>query len=554
MAELYSIRCYFNTGFNALNRPADISVLNSASYQDFDSNYLWQNKDIATTRIKSTWNNICDCDYCRIGNMYYIVTGVSMQSGMTAELSLEVDPLLSIGGVSAIDRVSGWTERAHCASAEDGLFSNILSEPWAPSQPLTIDGVELIGPIPGQPLSIVLSTVKLTEIEHIAEVYETEAGAAIGGTVTIPKIPEASSKCTFGIDSNNFVYPAGSFYDYDAEGVKEAINDVRSLGIDSAIIAAYQIPENFTATQPTGALIGSLSNFGINVSPGESKLYRYGNVSVNNNKVYAMYNIYVLLSACSGDRAEWKAEDLYSGGDAPTFRHYADLSPTGRPYIQPTYFHGAETVMYQEAVKGEEWYRLPFSYTGVSGSLINETNRRRQFTGEIIDAATGAAEQVVNIADAVGPMGVNAVLNPAGVAGAAVNAAAFAVKTDMSMRENAILYQTKQNVVAPVIAFPQEYGAQAYLGNVFYLYRVRLSENDMVRADNFFTQFGYAQDKKFNISDLTNRSHFNFIKTRDADIINSSPLRLRQAAASVLNSGVRLWHILPNPAAMVYNP
>jgi hypothetical protein len=140
------------------------------------------------------------------------------------------------------------------------------------------------------------------------------------------------------------------------------------------------------------------------------------------------------------------------------------------------------------------------------------------------------------------------------VVDASVGAANFALKTDMSMRESAVNYQTQQRIVAPVVAFPQEYGAQAYLGNVFYLYRTRLSDNDMVRADNFFTQFGYAQDKKFEISDLQNRQYFNFIKTRDADIVGNAPLRIRLQCAQLFNSGVRLWHVLPNAAAMYNNP
>lgn len=553
MAELYSVRCYYSTGFNAGNRPADISVLSSANYRDFPSNYLRQNKDIATTRVKASWNEVADADYIRIGDAFYLVAGIAMLSDQTAEIALTLDPLLSMGGVGAIGQVSGWTERAHVAPADDTLFANVLAEPWAPSQPLEMDQIELIGPTPGEPLNLVLSTVKLDDITHVAEVYTTEASAAIGGSVTVPKIPEATEKTYFALNAHVFQYPGGSFYNYDYEGIPNSINDVRSLGIESAIIAAYQVPKNFCVTQPTGARVGSLENVAMAVTPSENKNYRYGHTAVHNTKVYALYNDYTLLSACSGDRATWKAEDLYSGGNAPTFRHYADLSPSGRPYMQPDRYHGSITALYQEAVKGENWFRLPYSYTGISGSRVAEASRRRQLTGEIVDASVGAYEQARNVMDSLSPLAL-AGSGGMSVVDASVGAANFALKTDMSMRESAVNYQTQQRIVAPVIAFPQEYGAQAYLGNVFYLYRTRLSDNDMVRADNFFTQFGYAQDKKFEISDLQNRQYFNFIKTRDADIVGTAPLRIRLQCAQLFNSGVRLWHVLPNAAAMYNNP
>lgn len=555
MAELYSIRCYYNTGFNVNNRPADISVLNNAEYRDFPSNYLWQNKDLATTRVKAEWHEISDADYVRIGDAYYLITGVSMISGQTAEIGLQIDPLLSMGGVSSIDRVSGWTERAHVPASQDTLFGNVLSEPWAPSQPLVMDAVEQIGSTTtGDRVNIVQSTVKLDEIEHTAQVYATEAGEIQQGAVTVPLIPPATKRCTFScyaFGTMQFTYPHSSFYFADNPDVSAGINDVRSLGIESAILTAYQIPKVFAPTMSNPEFSGAITtlvNMGADKTPSDAMLYRYGSRSVHNAKVYAMYNIYHLLSSCSGDRGEWKAEDLYSGGDKPTFVEYADLSPNGKPFMQPKYYHGAQTKMYQETVKGEAWLRVPLSYTEGSGNLINSTAYMRGLQRQEAELVVSGVENVYNTAKAA---------LSGNLLGAVENAARGVVdaqRTFMDIQEDAVNFQTQQRIIAPEVKFAQEYGAQGYVGNTFWLYRTRLSDSDMERADNFFTQFGYAQDKKFDISDLTNRSYFNFIKTRDADVTGEAPLRIRQQCAALFNSGVRLWHVLPTAAAMTYNP
>ena len=269
---------------------------------------------------------------------------------------------------------------------------------------------------------------------------------------------------------------------------------------------------------------------------------------MKNTKVYAMYNEYNLLSSCSGDRAAWKAEDIYSDGDAPTFREYYDCSPTGRPYMQPVRFHGADTIIYQEAVKGEEWYRLPYAYTAVSGSLVKMGAYNRRLERQEYELVTGVATTAARaIQQAARGRVVDSLMTSA-------EGAIDIGRQYLQVQDEAVNYQTEQRIVAPEIAFPQEYGAQAYLGNVFFLYRTRLSDSDMIRCDHFFTAFGYAQDKRLEKSDFYTRSLFNFVKTRDADVTGSGSLHIRQAAADVLNGGVRLWHVLPYAGALIDNP
>ncbi len=556
MPELYTIRLYYNTGFNRINRPSGPSTLMSADYVDYPSNYLWQDQILAKTRIKATWPQVRDADYCKIGPCYYIITGRSMLSGQTAELSLEIDPIITIGGVGTFSFISGWTERAHVAAVNDLLFSNTLNEPFVPTRPLELDALERIGPSHTTDKYIIESTVKLTELEYIARVYQTEAEALLSGEITIPEIPVAPARCVFrmGFPDNTqriMILPAASVYDYEAAGIPDGVNSVRSLGIDGAIVDAYQLPAEYVTVfekQSDGATYLLLANSSGNSTPSTNLAFRYGNYVPRNNKVYDLFNNYYLLSSCSGNRGEYSAHDIFNNSDVPSFSVYADLAPTGRPYIQPLIFHGSQTGPFQEAIAGEEWYRLPLSFTGRRGSAINEAMYQRSERIRQVDNAFYLGETIGGVLGSAltGDIGGAITETIGGVKGT--------VMRGFEETGAAIEHQTKQNIVEPEIRFPQNYGAQAYLGNTFYIYRTRLSDSDMEKADDFFTQFGYAQDKKAEASDLTNRSRFNYIKTRDAAIYSDESLTMRQLAADTLNSGVRLWHVMPSPQYMTDNP
>ena len=560
MAELYTIRLYYNTGFDAVNRPSSPSTLYNAQYADFPSNYLWQDLELARTRIKASWADVRDADYCKIGPVYYIVTGRQMLSGQTAELALQVDPIITIGGVGTFSFHAGWAERAHVASVNDTLFSNTIQEPFIPTKPLELDALEQIGYVPsGNTVDLVQSTVKLENLQYIARVYVTEASAAIQSQITIPELPKAGTRCIFRIGfpggvNKAITLPVGTIYDYFGTGIIDAINTARSLGVDGAIVDAYQIPEEYVSNYGSdGILFNYLGNGAQSFTPSAQKAYRYGSYIPRNNKVYDLFNKYYLLSSCSGARGEYEAHDIYNGADIPGFSVYADLAPTGRPFIQPTIFHGAATGPFQEAVSGEEWYRLPLSVTARKGGTIEAASYMRETKRDIISMAETGIDTAVNLAS-TSPLKVLT----GEAAGEAAKAVWSGVKSEINlmekMTESKVDIQTKLRIVEPVVMFPQNYGAQAYLGNTFFIYRTRLSDDDMERADNFFTQYGYAQDKRIEVSDLTNRTYFNYIKASGVSINSDESLSMRQLAADTLNSGVRLWHVMPSPLYMTDNP
>ena len=60
--------------------------------------------------------------------------------------------------------------------------------------------------------------------------------------------------------------------------------------------------------------------------------------------------------------------------------------------------------------------------------------------------------------------------------------------------------------------------------------------------------FGYATEKPIEVTDFTNRRYFNFVQATGVNIKSSQGLRFRQGACAQLESGVRVWHVLPDNA------
>lgn len=585
---VYTVRCYKNTGFGPNDRPSNPAILDTAQYTDFPSNWLLQGRDRVSIRIQTTYGAIKDVDYVRLSTdgetVYYIVATLTMLNENTAELVLSVDPIATAGGISQFSIIDGWTRRAH--SATDNLFENTIPENWTPQGRLENDALTYYGDTPtadGQDsYNIVTSTVELDSAEQTAKTYVDSATG--GGTVTVPEIPKAAYPAKIGVAVDDaltrfFSNPLQAFFNADDELVKEGLQAVRSLGIESAITGAYTVPAYYVA----GALehrvfdpdteewhtVGwtRISGNRYNIRP--ALAYEYA--TVKNKKVFALYNIYQVLSVCSGDKDAYEAKDLYHATiapDAPLFALGADPGPNGSSYMQPQVFDGRITMLQEMAVRGASWLALPIAFYGGSGAAMNDIAAMNGGADRGVDHKLAYIQSGLNVAGSA-ISGAAQGASMGGVWGAVGGAIGGAIKGAVNegmnvarehidynrdMRDIAIEQGTKNNIVAPDLRFPVNPGLQGYTGNGFCITRTRLSPADVERLDRYFTQFGYAQDKPFEKSDLTNRTYFNFIQTIGATIGGGGPLRLRAQIAELFNSGVRLWHVLPNSGAMQNNP
>ena len=552
---VYSITCYFNTGFNASNIPDSPGLLQQATAKVFPSNWLLQNKDRVTVRVNSTWDNICECDYVAIGDAYYYVSVINMLTEANAELSLVMDYITTLGGVNAFSITDGWAKRAHVVN--DPVNGNIIPEPFTPMQNLVIDGYETVQPgnVSDAATTYVGSTVSLLNPGSYAEEYTNEETGEV--MVSVPKVNNAETETTVVMNlpvtgAKQNVLPNQTLYRYDTEVVQGGIAKARSLGIDSAITSCYRVPNGWRQsinTAPNGQIY-NIAAVRADVSPNIPFKYNPG-FSVNNNKVFSLFNSYFLLSICSGDKQTFEGYDIgWNGNTAltkPVFTCYADLSPAGAPYAQPKYYMSAPAQPFQMCVKGMNWQNTPFTFNNKSGSEIDTMMYDRQMRQMQSNANANQFKALTNTT--MSYLGAALLPTPGRIAGAlnqTVDYMQTAYNAGMDMTNAELAFANEQGVRVPEIRFPRDESIQNYIGNTFYCYRVRLASGDVKRFDRFLTMYGYAVDSPLESGMFSSRRYFNFVQATGVNIKCNKGLRFRTGAIAQLESGVRVWHVLPD--------
>lgn len=547
---VYSIKGYFNTGFNSVNIPDSPAVLATASSKTFASNWLLQNKDLTAVRLNATWDEVQNIDYVAIGNSYYYVKGITMLTEVCAELSLVLDGLTTAGGVNAVGITGGWCKRSH--TGNDALFDNNIPEPWQPSEPLEIAGLKKHVESTGSGWTLVCSTVDLTKIESVAQEYLDKDNAVV---CYVPKVPPVTTESimeavlpVYGQKSQTL--PNTSLFYVD--NVLESIAHVRELGIESCLTGAYVLPREW----------GDIGFGDRNVVNALGKLYSqtcggaisYG--SVNNKKCFSQYNEFSIVAMATGDKITSEAHDIYDGGSSPTVLLFSDPSPeNGKPYAQFKKFLGNTQLPFQNCVQGGTWMNQPLAYSGTSGSLIAQTQfTNRQNLAETRNNVNYGMSTAGNFLSAIGSALTG---NLSGVLGSAKSQAESAINYEFANQQRQLEraeFETAQTINAPDVKFSRSSSIQAYVGNGFVTYQTRLSAKDLSRFDRFLTMFGYAQSKPLEKSDFTNRRYFNYVQADGVNVSGNVGLRIRENIVEQLSGGVRIWHTLPNASYYNSNP
>lgn len=599
MSKLYSVTAYSGTGFDALNIPDSPNTLaKSGTAVTYPSIYIRQPWGRTAFKLNSTWANVRDIDYVTItdpdtgGVSCYTVDGISMESENTAVIAVSMDYINTAGGISQISILDGWAMRKHVSKDNDLLFGNIIPEPWSPSNALVLDGggpVEAVGGVDTD-VDIVGATIAI----------DGDFGKALSYTdgenvVTAPVTPLPSNRPTnfvtrFGAAVVTNTIPELYAYNLNGEGITDGINNARSLGLEQAVVASYTIPANYISSSPDyypanpaqiRQIIASRS-----VVDENSPDYEYVS-TVRNKKVFSLYNNYRLSSVATGNYSEFGAADIYNTGDSkPGFVVLADLAPGGHPYARPQYYHGqaatSPATFAMASVQGAQWLNTPITFSGASGAAWSTSAYNRQYSS-IFDQSVYAAQSA-------GLAGVTSLLNflpgvstqsskdeqkvthyqneydmpsigsiAGGIsgpisAGLAINQIE---KTGVRAAEAAAAdYNKSTGVVVPQINFPAGNNLQNYTGNNFWVSRTRLSENDAARFDDYLDRYGYAVDEKLTIDAFSTRSKFNYVEATSVSVDSTTgglPLRLRNAIASQIESGIRVWHVKPSPGAFSTN-
>lgn len=582
----------------------DLLLLDSLfNYRDFNNIAIKQNRGLINIKINTTYTNVADADYCKIDDIGYWVTGIRMLNDNVAELILEQDYLTTIG-INNFSIVSGWCTRK-CVT-DDTIFTNVIPENFVPMEELIVEGCDEIKMhytnSPSDPdyytepsghLNVLVSSIDLNNLQNLADVYDDNHGNEIL-VPTLPLLP--SQVTTYSFHPEGAVYgvntdiPLTAAYNPSANNILDAVNKVRSLGIESCINASYNIPNkwiNGTPTETNGMYDNLSDNHGIAPSKFSPDQYNTLGDNYKNNKVYSgQFQKIVIYSLCSGDRQEFKVEDILNVSDGHIdWYYFADLRYNGFPAVKPwTYKKQEFNSSMFGVIKGAGWQNTPFMYSQASGYDILDSsiryNQKKSFDNMLASGAdwgVGALKSAVTlgmsdfsvampteITDASAEQYYNNLSSARSAQNSAYNSA---IRSSMpsggvfgriqgtinQYRDYNRLY-TDSMVVHPNIEFPMIPQLQDFIGNKFYEMRYRLSDNDMQRFDKYLTMYGYAVYEEMTMDAFTGRDKFNFVMGNDVVIKSTYPLYMRQGVMDLIQRGVRVWHVAPSLSAFDNNP
>lgn len=124
-------------------------------------------------------------------------------------------------------------------------------------------------------------------------------------------------------------------------------------------------------------------------------------------------------------------------------------------------------------------------------------------------------------------------------------------RINQSINENGIGLYKSNRCVAPTAMFTPEPNLAMYGLNRFVVYETRKTDEDLKSEDMYYQRYGYNGIHRPLTSACFNcRQYYCFVQAFDVNIKArgvSFGMRVRQKAVSQLNSGVRVWRVLPDP-------
>ena len=578
----YNCTLFLNTGFNTINIPDSPTLVNGMTSISVPALDINQERFLPYVRVRATWDQIKNADYCKVGDFYYTINSINMTSQDVAEISLTPDFITSAGGPAALEILDGLTNRVHVSNDAFGLYG--ADDPYmSPAYDMDIDSYQVI--IAANSTTFVETTLSLDSMGFNFENNSMQAYTAYDQndetgekSVVVPVAAYLAASTTYnaeiggGTQALRNVKKQGLFslVDSDATHVGQGMNVARSLGIENAISGQFEIPNTmFTATQ-VGAFVSSIT--GLTQDTGIMGLpFIYG--SANNNRVwYGSQSSYTLVSA-AGNTLTAKPEEIYSAGaTVPTVRRIVDPRRTGKPYYRfmPLNGNSGNYDFFRGCVAGNQWDSVPLVLTEKSGGLLDRANYAaslaRRDLADTYEEVGYDIGKVANIANMAGQsLGGMLTGGPAkaiggalgGIAGAAALEMQHMQYQDTQALERQIeksQFQISQNVNVPDVKFPMSPDLMnEVLHNGFMVFRNKYKPQDIARIDKILTAFGYKHTKVLEASDFTNRQKFNYV-SGSITVGGNLPRWWCNGISAQIAGGVRVWHIKPTHTAYSSNP
>lgn len=608
MAE-YKVTLFLNSGFNAVNIPDSVATLNaSAAHVEVDPVEILQNRFLSSIRINADWSTVKDCDYCKVGNFYYSVSSVNMQSENTAELSLTPDFILSAGGVkegnATFQILDGVTERQTVAEDNFGEYTDDdpLTTPQRPLRLITAWLMDTSRPGFYTYISTTLDLRKQGQNKDGVTYTDQETGK----DVTVPKtyqidnsqvtkigFAQLASDSTGALQGD--ITDGTKYYIRDDgsnpkdEEIETGIAQARVLGIENSIIDQWSIPKIYVDNENTGdpfsptSVIGAAGSFDVPFP------FEWNQTVKNKRLEYGEYCKYGIITT-SGNSMEAAPEVLKAGNEtAPTIDWRSDPRPEGKPYFR---FHSmnGDTEFWRNCIAGSKWQKVPLVYQGQSGTALTRLNfdndraMKKQLKSQFMnDNAIDRFQNAMNIIpNALSGMS-NGMESGAAVggifgapAGAAIGGAVGLAsgmsnstftnarlgnqrdyyKANYALEKKNELSQLYQNttVYTPTVNFPYESDIiRDVKGNGVLVYRYEYDPYDADRIDKLLTMYGYKETEDLKMENFNRRQKFDYVQCSSVTV-TGRPRWWNDGIGDQLRNGIRIWHVKPDPSAYTNNP
>ena len=388
----YNVRCYYNTGFNAVNIPSSPDVLKQFTPHTFSALEVLQDLGLSEIKIKATWGQAQEIDYICLYTptsvegqvekaVYYIVTGIpEMVATDVAVLPVVCDYYNTAGGINYIDILDGITSRVT-------VSKDIPKTGWNPTS--SEDYLYGEDPLlaPSGPLSLVTSWKRIystdyhsyiettldliqTDLTNIGKVYyETEAEGVTSGQTVTPRV-NVSDLTTTLVDAKlsqsvggTYINPETRIYQVDDNyngwvgdpdataraSIGAGIATARGLRVEDAVLNKVIIPvdavevtkeyQNWSRTYKDGTtkrrtdqkithMKGVAKKAALTFSTDYSD---YGLAIHNNRLLYGSYTPIGMMTT-AGNKVELNLEQVSCGDGTVNIRSYTDPSLGGCPY------------------------------------------------------------------------------------------------------------------------------------------------------------------------------------------------------------------------------
>lgn len=603
-----NVKIYFGTKYDIINVPFNTSQIRTDATKTLTKNaqVVWQTTWITEINVNvedyqdivgAQFVEIIDTGVSNEGSHWYEVLLYQQISKKTVKMGLAYDPLLSIG-ISHITGISGilnrWTvddDTAFKYTFSDEPINQIADYSYSYYRANPVNTNVQGGKIVGFPYDM------LTEPEVIQ--YSNSVANA---TIYVPKLFNANMSQTSFLSDLGLGVPVsdGCVYYLWSPGSKPGTNYANALSLGYDLVSnpyilpiSNMITLNINSSDTEQNQLSSIQTTSATYNTGFS-LY---DGSYNNRKAGETGIFFTLYNEFSGDNVTVPNYNLSGTG----IKLYCDATPTGRFFARFASYLDDSTGL-SGLVKSPGYRSFTLTQNGNFNSQTNaldnamsqsvntityqqnmenlnrsyELNTNQVLQQSLMDTAKSTANALNNLLGGaiIGSVGSMVASGTANIINQEMayqrldveyqNATNNLITQHNLQREMLNAKGTLGQLNPPAVKFANASG-QSGLEYSFCVRKTTLKPSDRLRADRFFTAYGYNVNNTIlnNVNQLNTRTRFTFVQANDVKIEslsgNTNLTRVMDFQTTNyinqrFNGGIRIWQTTPNLDWSISNP